>query len=118
MIAPRNPKLKGTVRALRKNMTRHEKHLWYDFLQKLSVTVKRQKNIGNYIVDFYIADARLVIELDGSQHGEDRHARSDAERDAALRGMGLTVLRYSNEDIDKNFFGVCEDISMHIQKKT
>ncbi len=114
MIPPRNPKLNGTVKALRNNMTKHEKHLWYDFLKKLPITVKRQKNIGNYIVDFYIAKAQLVIELDGLQHTSPEHEANDLERDAYLQSIGLTVLRYTNENIDNNFNNVCEDILCHI----
>ncbi len=110
MISPRNPKLNGIVRALRNNMTSQEKHLWYDFLQKLPITVKRQKNIGDYIVDFYIAEAKLVIELDGLQHTAPEHEAADAERDRALTNMGLSVLRYTNKEIDNNFSNVCDEI--------
>jgi very-short-patch-repair endonuclease len=70
--------------------------------------------IGNYIVDFYIASARLVIELDGSQHFTADGREYDRERDAFLTGLGLTVLRYANSDISKNFSGVCQDILHHI----
>ena len=76
-----NKRLKGNARALRKNMTKEERHLWYDCLKQLPVTVHRQKVIGQYIVDFYIAEAKLVIELDGSQHFEDAGAIADKERD-------------------------------------
>ena len=65
---PINKKLTGLSRVLRQNMTKEEKHLWYDFLKKLPQIVHRQKVIGNYIVDFYCAEAKLVIELDGTQH--------------------------------------------------
>ncbi len=110
-----NKKYVPLAQQLRKNMTDHEKKLWYQFLKKLPITVNRQKNIGNYIVDFYIHSASLVIELDGSQHGEDGHAQADAERDAVLRDMGICVLRYTNEDIDNCFTVICEDILNHIQ---
>jgi len=76
-----NPKLTGNAKALRKNMTKEEKHLWYDFLKTLPVTVNRQKVIGNYIVDFYIATSKIVIEIDGSQHYEDSGIENDAKRD-------------------------------------
>jgi very-short-patch-repair endonuclease len=95
-------------------MTKEERHLWYDFLHALPVTVHRQRVIGNYIVDFYIASARLVIELDGSQHFTADGRGYDRERDAFLTGLGLTVLRYANSDISKNFSGVCQDILHHI----
>lgn len=61
-----NSKLTGNAKTLRKNMTKEERYLWYDFLKTLSVTVNRQKVIGNYIVDIYIASSKIVIELDGS----------------------------------------------------
>ena len=88
--------------------------MWYDFLKTLPVTVNRQKVIGNYIVDFYCAAAKLVIELDGSQHYERSGMETDRKRDSDLYELGLTVLRYSNQDINKNFDGVCEDVLRHI----
>ncbi len=96
-------------------MTKEEKHLWYDFLKKLPVTVHRQKVIGNYIVDFYCAESKLVIELDGSQHYEEDGIKSDRERDRYMENLGLTVLRYSNSDINKNFDSVCADIENRIK---
>ena len=109
-----NPKLTPNAKSLRKNMTKEERHLWYDFLKSLPTTVHRQKVVGHYIVDFYIAEAKIVIELDGSQHFDDEGQRSDAERDAFLRAQGLTVLRYANSDVNKNFQGVCQDIWNHL----
>ena len=110
-----NPKLTAFAKELRKNMTRQERHLWYDFLKTLPLTVHRQKVIGPYIVDFYIAGKKLVIELDGSQHYELPGKQADTVRDRYLREQGLTVLRYANSDVDRNFPGVCEDILNHIQ---
>ena len=72
-----NPKLTDNAKNLRKNMTKEERHLWYDFLKTLPITVNRQKVIGNYIVDFYIATAKLVIELDGSQHYEESSIKKE-----------------------------------------
>ena len=92
-------------------MTPEEKHLWYDFLKKLPVNVNRQNVIGNYIVDFYCAKEKIVIELDGSQHFE---SEKDAERDKYLESLGIKVLRYWNEDLHDNFKGVCEDIENHL----
>ena len=106
----RNEKLTGNAKALRKNMTKEERHLWYDFLKMLPMTVHRQKVIGNYIVDFYVAEAQIVIELDGSQHFEAEGQQADAVRDEYLRSLGLTVLRYANSDVNRNFCGVCKDI--------
>lgn len=109
-----NPKLTGRAQQLRKNMTREERHLWYDFLKQQPVTFNRQKVIGRYIVDFYCAEAKLVIELDGSQHFEDAGAEADRERDEYMKSRGLMVLRYPNSAIWGNFEGVCEDILYHI----
>ena len=114
MNQQRNPNLTSNAKTLRKNMTKEESHLWYDCLKHLPCTVHRQKVFGNYIVDFYIASAKLVIELDGSQHYEEEYARRDAVRDAYLRSIGCTVLRYSNADIHYRFRGVCEDIWNHL----
>ena len=103
------------ARDMRHEMTRQERHLWFDFLQSLPQTVRRQKVFGTYIVDFYIASHKLVIELDGSQHFEDAGKNYDERRDAFLRSLGLTVLRFANSDVDKNFRGVCEEILLHLQ---
>ena len=109
-----NSKLTGNAKALRKNMTKEERHLWYDFLKTLPITVNRQKVIGNYIVDFYIATAKLVIELDGSQHYEEKGVENDAKRDEFLNSLGVKVLRYSNLDVNQRFESVCQDILNHI----
>ena len=96
-------------------MTPEEKHLWYDFLRKLPITVNRQKNIGNYIVDFFIAEKRTVIEIDGLQHLMSENEEKDKIRDAELSKLGIPVLRYTNESINKNFSIVCEDILKHLE---
>ena len=115
MDSIKNKNLSELARTLRRNMTRHERHLWYDFLKELPMMVHRQKVIAPYIVDFYIAEKKLVIELDGSQHFDLPGKYADAIRDSHLRQLGLTVLRYANSDIDLNFEGVCADILLHIQ---
>ena len=109
-----DPSLSGNARRLRSNMTKEERHLWYDFLKTLPVMVHRQKVIGRYIVDFYIAECKTVIEIDGSQHYADPGKNADAKRDADLQLLGLTVLRYSNADISCRFRAVCEDIYRRI----
>lgn len=109
-----NRKLVPLAQRLRKNMTPEEKHLWYDFLKKLPFTVNRQKNIGNFIVDFYIAQANIVIEIDGLQHKLPEHEESDRRRDRDLILLGNRVLRYTNQDINNNFLEVCEDILKHL----
>lgn len=105
------------ARTLRKNMTKEEKHLWYDFLKKLPCSVNRQKQFGNYIVDFFCADGRLIIELDGSQHYKEEAVKRDTERDAYLEGLGLKVLRFSNYDVNTNFEGVCLAIRREIEAR-
>ena len=109
-----NKNLTDNARELRKNMTPEEKHLWHDFLKKLPVTVNRQKNIGNYIVDFFIASSRIVIEIDGSQHGKPENIDADVKRDGDLKKLGITVLRYSNKDINERFNNVCYDILKYV----
>lgn len=110
-----NSKLSSNARILRKNMTKEERHLWYDFLRNLPVMVHRQKVIGRYIVDFYIAESKLVIELDGSQHYEQTGKQADKERDAYFASMGLTILRYANSDVNRNFQGVCQNIYQRLK---
>ena len=105
-----NPKLTPLAKELRRKMTEAERKLWYQFLKQLPVTVNRQKVIGNYIVDFYIHSSKIVIELDGEQHGKPENLARDAVRDQWLREQGLTVLRYSNYDVYRNFEDVCQDI--------
>lgn len=114
MIYKYNKKYVSIAKTLRKNMTLEEKHLWYDFLKKLPVTVNRQKNIGDYIVDFFIAKNRIVIEIDGIQHKMDEHRIADEKRDLYLQSLGITVLRYSNDDVNNNFTAVCNDIMRHL----
>ena len=98
------------AKTLRKNMTKEERHLWYDFLRTYPVRFSRQKVLGKYIVDFYCAQANLIIELDGSHHYEDKSIENDKERTKYLEGFGLSVIRISNNDVNKNFSGVCEYI--------
>ena len=91
-------------------MTPEEKHLWYDLLRRLPVNVRRQHNIENYIVDFYIAEKAIVIEIDGRQHSAKEHIEADKARDTALASWGISVLRYSNDSIRNNFHDVCADV--------
>ena len=98
---------------MRSNMTPEERHLWYDFLKRLPITVNRQKVIGSFIVDFYIHSHNIVIEVDGIQH-KVKTKKADQIRDAELRTLGIKVLRYSNIAIKENFNGVCNDILRHL----
>ena len=105
-----NKSLVSNARTLRKNMTKEERHLWYDCLKYLPVTVHRQKVIGPYIADFYIASCKLVIELDGSQHFEEENKAADLQRDTYLKEQGIEVLRIPNNAVKENFAGVCAEI--------
>ena len=109
-----NSDLTKFAQELRTNMTKEEKHLWYDFLKILPYTVNRQKVVEKYILDFYCAEAKIAIELDGSQHFEPDAKKKDAERDRFLREQGIQVLRYTNIDVNSNFDGVCSDILKNI----
>ena len=109
-------KLRPTARMLRKSMTKEERRLWYDFLRSYPVRFLRQKVIDNYIVDFYCHDARLVIELDGSQHYSESGMLKDKIRTERIEERDLTVVRIPNNEIDKNFNGVCEYIDLLITK--
>ncbi len=110
-----NPKLVRRAQTLRKNMTKEERHLWYDFLKLHPVQFKRQYPIGPYILDFYCPKLRLTIELDGSQHYEVSQAEYDRRRTVFLEEQGLRVLRFSNLDVMRNFRGVCDAIDLAIQ---
>ena len=105
---PENPTKKriGFSKVLRKNMTKEERHLWYDFLKGLPLTINRQKVLGPYVVDFFIASKKLVIELDGSQHFQDDGPLRDRARDEWFAKNGITVLRYNNLQINREFNAV------------
>ncbi|MBE7048379.1 MAG: endonuclease domain-containing protein [Ruminococcaceae bacterium] len=105
-----NSKIVPFAKELRKNMTKEERHLWYDFLREYPVKFTRQKVLGKYIADFYCAKASIIIELDGSQHYEDLGLLNDEKRTEYLEQFGIKVIRISNLDVLKNFEGVC----MHI----
>ena len=102
---------------LRKNMTKEERHLWYDFLKNYPVQFKRQYPIGSYIVDFYCDKAKLVVELDGSQHCEPERLGYDGMRTAFLQQKGLYVLRISNLDVMRQFRSVCETVDMAVRDR-
>ena len=111
-----NKQLVPLAKQLRKEMTGEERHLWYDFLRSYSVRFSRQKVLGKYIADFYCAEAKLVIELDGSQHYEDRNVKKDADRTAFLEGYGLRVIRIPNNEVGRNFCGVCAYIDAAVKQ--
>ncbi len=104
------------AKTLRKNMTPWERKLWYEFLRSYPIRFQRQKSIGNYIVDFYSAKAKLVIELDGGGHYTETQQEKDKIRTTDLESMDLKVIRICNLDIDRNFYGVCEYIDLAVKK--
>ena len=116
MQSKHNKQLVPFAKQLRKEMTKEERHLWYDFLRTYPVRFSRQKVLGKYIADFYSAEAELVIELDGSQHYEDDNLEKDAERTAFLEGYGLTIIRIPNNEVSRNFRGVCEYIDIAVRQ--
>ena len=112
-----NKNLMPLSKALRKNMTKEEKHLWYDFLRGYHTKFLRQKVLGQYIVDFYCAKAKLVLELDGSEHYTQEGKIKDEKRTKYLEKYGLTVVRILNKDINTNFYGVCEYIEKLVKER-
>jgi len=111
-----NKQLIPFAKQLRKEMTKEERHLWYDFLRTYPVRFSRQKVLGKYVADFYSAEAKLVIELDGSQHYEDDNMEKDDQRTAFLKTYGLTVIRIPNNEVSRNFRGVCEYIDTLVKQ--
>ena len=110
-----NKNLIPRAKELRHNATPQENHLWYDFLSTYPIRFQRQKTIGSFIADFYCHRAKLVIEIDGSQHYTDDGLAYDRERSDALSDFGLRVIRFSNIDVDKNFYEVCKLIDEIVQ---
>lgn len=106
----KNKKLTSAAQSLRKKMTQEERKLWYGFLKDLPVTINRQKVFKSFVVDFYCASVGIAIEVDGSQHYDDENAAKDRLRDEYFRSVGITVLRYSNSEINNEFEAVCNDI--------
>ena len=116
MQSKHNKQLVPLAKQLRKEMTKEERHLWYDFLRNYPVKFTRQKVLGKYIADFYCAKAGLVIELDGSQHYDEDNLREDAVRTAFLQGYGISVIRIPNNEVNSNFRGVCEHIAAAVRQ--
>ena len=117
MIYKHNKNLVPNAKELRKNMTKEEKRLWYDFLRAYHVKFLRQKVLGQYIADFYCAKAKLIIELDGSGHYTAEAKLYDAERTAFLEEYGLQVIRIQNIEVNHNFYGVCEYIDKIVKER-
>ena len=117
MTIPKDNNQLESARQLRREMTPHERKLWYLFLRKYPAKIYKQRIIGRYIVDFYCASAKLVIELDGTQHYEPQGMAYDSDRSAYLTSLGLEVLRFSNRDVDRNFDSVCSQIDITVHNR-
>ena len=117
MRLPYNKNLIPFAKSLRKNATPQENHLWYDFLRSYTPRFQRQKTIGQFITDFYCEKARLVIELDGSQHFTPEGITHDEARTAAIETVGVEVLRFTNRDIDSAFKAVCTKIDAVVRAR-
>ncbi len=111
-----NKDLIAYAQVLRKNMTKEERHLWYDFLRSYPVKFRRQAVINKYIADFYCPEAKIIIELDGTQHFEEKGIEYDKKRTMALEEYGLTVIRIANNKINKQFKDVCAYIDNYIKQ--
>ena len=118
MVVKKNGKMLERAKELRREMTPHERKLWYLFLRNYPVKIYKQRIIENFIVDFYCASARLVIEIDGSQHYTEQGKDYDAERSKIIESYDLHVLRVSNYEIDNYFTEVCDMIDKTIRERT
>ena len=111
-----NKMLTENAKILRNNMTKEEKHLWYDYLKKCPTKFSRQKVLGRYIADFYSAKAKIVIELDGAQHFEKENRIYDEKRTEFLEQNGLKIIRIPNGEINTNFEGICRYLDEQIEQ--
>ena len=111
-----NKEIIPLAKTLRKNMTKEEKHLWYDYLKKCPVRFSRQKVLGKYIADFYSAEAKIVIELDGAQHFEEENRIYDEKRTEFLEQYDLKIIRIPNGEINTNFEGICRYLDKQIEQ--
>ena len=116
MRYPRSPKNLANARSLRRNMTPQERHLWYDFLRYCRPRFRRQELIGPYIADFFCYDAKLIVEVDGSQHFTPELREQDNARTAYFHSLDIRVLRVDNGQVNRNFSGVCEGIVLAMQQ--
>ena len=112
-----NAKLTSRAQELRKNMTKEERKLWYEYLNNYPLRFRRQVTFGHFILDFYCAAAKLAVELDGSQHYGEEGLAKDAERTRFLESNGIVVLRFPNTDVTGNLRGVCELIDLTVQQR-
>ena len=116
MDTPKSDWMRRRAQDLRKNMTLEERILWYQFLKTYPVQWNRQKVLGPYSADFYCKRAKLIVELDGSQHYDPKGQEYDHQRTDYLNSLGYTVLRFSNTDVKTNLSGVCAAIDLAVKK--
>ncbi|MBO4894118.1 MAG: DUF559 domain-containing protein [Clostridia bacterium] len=109
--------LKKKAQKLRKEATPWENKLWYEFLRTYEVPFHRQIVKGKYILDFYCSKAKLAVELDGGGHYTDEQIIKDKERTESINSFGIEVIRFSNLDVDKNFYEVCTVIDKKVKSK-
>ncbi len=116
MRYPRNQKNLALARSLRRNMTPQERHLWYDFLRYCKPRFRRQEMIGSYIADFFCHEAKLIVEIDGSQHFSPEIREKDNSRTSYFHSLGIRIMRVDNGQINRDFDGVCEGIILAIRQ--
>jgi len=114
---PSEKHLQCNARKLRNEMTKQERHLWFDFLRTFDIQFYRQKVIENFIVDLNCSRAKVIVELDGGQHFDDEGLSSDQKWDTRLSTLGYEILRFTNYEVDHNFFEVCEAIRLAVLKR-
>ena len=112
-----NNRLLENARQLRKNMTPQEGKLWHMYLKTYPVKFYRQRIIDSFIVDFYCSQAKLIIEIDGSQHYTVEGKEYDIFRTDILEKYNLKVIRFSNIDIDTNLFNICDSIDAEVKAR-
>lgn len=112
-----NPKLTPYAQELRNHMTPQERKLWYEYLRRYPIQFRRQVTIKQYILDFYCAQAKLVVEIDGAQHYETQGKQHDLCRTNYLNSLGIEVLRFTNSDVGKKFLSVCLMIDNKVKEK-
>ena len=111
----RKEKLNQYAKEMRKQMTPWEGKLWFVFLKNYRFKFKRQVIIDKYIVDFSCNAAKLIVELDGGGHYNPESQKYDMERTRFLEQNGYKVVRILNNDVDRNFRGVCEYIDRQVK---
>lgn len=117
MIEIREEDMLLKARELRKNMTREEKRLWYDFLKDYPLRFRKQEIFGKYILDFYCSAAKLAVEIDGAQHYTPESMKYDKKRTEYLKRNGITVIRLLNKNVNDDFENTCRYIDKIVNTK-